>query len=85
MLIKIDNTTVTNFVVRFLILTLVMMSALMIGLTTYTEFEEYQKWFKIIDQVILSVFIFEIVVKWMYDFRLFWKVCFQNLPKFTKP
>ncbi|OXA51953.1 Cation channel sperm-associated protein 4 [Folsomia candida] len=50
---------------RFLILTLVMMSALMIGLTTYTEFEEYQKWFKIIDQVILSVFIFEIVVKWI--------------------
>jgi hypothetical protein len=64
------------FEFRFAILILVIISAVMIGMSTYPRFtgNEYEYAFKIIDQIILSVFIFEIAAKWMYDFRLFWKV-----------
>ncbi|CAL8100052.1 unnamed protein product [Orchesella dallaii] len=62
---------------RGIILFLVMLNAVMIGIATFpsvTEKPGIENLFTVVDQIILSVFIFEIVLKWMYDFRLFWKV-----------
>lgn len=54
-----------------------MLNAVMIGVGTFqtvTDHPNVQISFLVIDQIVLSVFIFEIILKWLYDFRLFWKV-----------
>ncbi|OXA51955.1 Cation channel sperm-associated protein 4 [Folsomia candida] len=60
---------------RLSILVLVLVNAIIIGLQTDPNMvSNYATYFYIFDQVILSVFLFEILIKWIYDFRLFWKV-----------
>lgn len=66
---------------RSVILFLVMLNAIMIGIATFgiTDDPTYGLLFRVVDQIVLSVFIFEILLKWLYDFRLFWKVPWRSL------
>ncbi|CAL8133705.1 unnamed protein product [Orchesella dallaii] len=64
---------------RHSILFLVMVNAVLIGLATLPFLQPWQAAFDIVDMVILSVFIFEIIIKWIYDFRLFWTVNWNRL------
>lgn len=69
-----------SYIFRWTILGLVILNALIIGLNTYEAYSEaWRKPFEIIDQIILSVFVFEIMIKWMYDFRAFWVVSWNIL------
>ncbi|ODM91355.1 Cation channel sperm-associated protein 4 [Orchesella cincta] len=64
---------------RHSILFLVMVNAVLIGLATLPFLQPWEAAFDIVDMVILSVFIFEIIIKWIYDFRLFWTVNWNRL------
>lgn len=61
------------------ILFLVMVNAVLIGLATLPYLQDYESTFELLDMIILSVFIFEVIIKWIYDFRLFWYVSWNIL------
>lgn len=54
------------------ILFLVLVNAVLIGLATIPSFQKFYLVFTLLDIIILSVFIFEVIIKWIFDFRLFW-------------
>jgi len=69
------NRILLNAIFRFGILFLVLFNAILIGLATIDYlYDRYAIAFRILDQIILSIFVFEIGLKWIYDFRMFWKV-----------
>lgn len=61
------------------ILFLVLVNAVLIGLASIPNFQRFYYVFEVLDMIILSVFIFEIIIKWIYDFRLFWATSWNIL------
>lgn len=75
----VKNNFVTGFiesaVFRTFILAMIIINSIFIGLQTNRELEK--KWgyvFSALDQFILTIFIFEILIKWYGGFFTFWKV-----------
>ncbi|XP_013781768.1 cation channel sperm-associated protein 4-like [Limulus polyphemus] len=63
-----------SFPFRTFILILILMNSFMIGLQSNQEIsQDYAYLFAIFDQIVLTVFVFEIFLKWFNDFWTFWK------------
>jgi len=64
---------------RFSILALVLINSILIGINTHAEtVAKYRPFLQTVEQLILGIFVFEILLKWMYDFRMFWTVRLHN-------
>lgn len=61
------------------ILFLVLVNAVLIGLASIPNLQRFYFVFEVLDVIILSVFIFEVIIKWIYDFRLFWATSWNIL------
>lgn len=79
------NEILQSAIFKGVILALVLMNAVMIGAFTFPKVNKHPdvaRAFSIIELCVLGVFIFEVILKWLYDFRLFWR-SWWNILDFT--
>ncbi|KAM6959191.1 cation channel sperm-associated protein 4-like [Aplochiton taeniatus] len=63
-----------NILFRLLIMVVVVSNCLIIALQTNSVIaKQYDIPFSVFEQIILTVFVWEILVKWYYGFNIFWK------------
>ncbi|KAI3387071.1 hypothetical protein SNEBB_010623 [Seison nebaliae] len=59
---------------RSFILILILLNAVIITMQTDKELNnKHGKFFNVLDNTVLTIFVWEIALKWYYDFALFWK------------
>ncbi|XP_070564677.1 cation channel sperm-associated protein 4-like [Ptychodera flava] len=65
---------------RFFILIVIVINAVLIGLQTDDAISEANAGiFSILDNTVLTIFICELLLKWYYDFFIFWRVSWNIL------
>ncbi|OQV14040.1 putative Cation channel sperm-associated protein 4 [Hypsibius exemplaris] len=59
---------------RYMVLAVILLNAVLIGLETDPKLNlKFASWFEAIENIIMAAFILEILIKWYYNFDVFWK------------